>query len=85
MSVSKEEFDRIHLVASRLKMIFVRDGASIPEGYEDYIVRSVEEATRLTQRAPDACPVCLGSGVRITKLTGVQTKCRSCHGTGQRR
>ncbi len=40
---------------------------------------------RLTKRVPDACPVCLGSGVRVTKITGVQTKCRSCRGTGKRR
>jgi hypothetical protein len=47
--------------------------------------------SHLTQRAPDACPVCLGSGVRVTKITGVQTKsrgvikCASCNGTGRRR
>ena len=84
MAVDKKEFDRIKEIGEKLKDIFVRDGINI-FGIEDYLVRSVEEATRLTKRAPDACPVCLGSGVRVTKITGVQTKCRSCRGTGQRR
>jgi hypothetical protein len=43
-----------------------------------------EKDGRLTQRAPDVCPVCLGKKLVQTKSRGV-IKCASCNGTGQRR
>jgi hypothetical protein len=57
MTTMKEEFDRFHKIGKRLKMIFERDGLH-HEGEEDYLVRSVEEATRLTTLAPDLGWVC---------------------------
>jgi hypothetical protein len=79
-----KKFDRMQAIGRKLREIFDRDKTPFAPGCEDYLVRSVEEATRLTMRALDDCPVCLGSGVRITHITGVQTKCRKCHGTGHR-
>ena len=59
MSVSKEEFDRIHEAGKKLKGILKRDGVRGLDGLEDYLVRAVEEA-RLTMRASDGaycdCP-----------------------------
>jgi len=63
----------------------VQCNADEHEYLKKQIGKSIEVEIRPTPRALDACPVCLGSGVRVTKITGVQTKCRSCRGTGQRR
>lgn len=57
MRTPSEEFERVQEIAKRLKMIFERDGIQ-HEGEEDYLVRSVEEATRLTTLAPDLGWVC---------------------------
>ena len=57
MRTPSEEFERVRSIAKRLKMIFERDGIR-HEGEEDYIVRAVEEAERLTMLAPDLGWVC---------------------------
>ena len=38
----------------------------------------------LTQRAPDVCPVCAGTGYKRISPT-MLADCRECNGTGQRR
>lgn len=48
-----KEFDSIHETGKRLKEIFARDKVRGMDGLEDYLVRSVEEAARLTKRVPD--------------------------------
>jgi hypothetical protein len=48
-----KEFDSIHETGKRLKEIFARDKVCGMDGLEDYLVRSVEEASHLTKRAPD--------------------------------
>lgn len=53
MPVSKEEFDSIHETGKRLKEILKRDRVRGLDGIEDYLIRAVEEAARLTKRAPD--------------------------------
>jgi len=56
-----KEFDSIHETGKRLKEIFARDKVRGMDGLEDYLVRSIEEAARLTMRAPDlgwACGKC---------------------------
>jgi hypothetical protein len=53
MSVTKQEFDRIHEAGKALKVILLRDRVQYEPGIEDYLVCSVEEATRLTKRALD--------------------------------
>ena len=57
MRTPSEEFERVRSIAKRLKMIFERDGIR-HEGEEDYLVRAVEEAERLTMLAPDLGWVC---------------------------
>ena len=66
MRTPKEEFDRVHEIGKRLRLIFERDGIVKNgeyniihlDGIEAYLVRSVEEATRLTMLAPDLGWVC---------------------------
>lgn len=53
MSMTKQEFDRIHEAGRELKSILQRDRIQYEPGIEAYLVRAVEEATRLTKRAPD--------------------------------
>lgn len=54
--VSDLEFDRIHEIGKKLKELFYRDGFTKADGLEDYLVRSVEEATRLTMHTVINCP-----------------------------
>lgn len=42
------------------------------------------EESGLTQRAPDVCPVCAGTGYKRISPT-MLADCRECNGTGQRR
>lgn len=43
--ITAEEFDRIQVISMKLKIIFQRDGFK-PEGFEDYLVRAVWEASQ---------------------------------------
>ena len=55
----REEFDRIQEISKRLRLIFSRDGYKKHDvGSDDYIVRSVEEAQRMTELCPAVNWVC---------------------------
>lgn len=82
MPVSTDDFDTVHNIGKRLKDVFHRDGFTKAEGMEDYIVRAVEEAKRLTKLAPDVCLVCHGKGK--VNVLGAVVPCRECVGTGKR-
>ena len=61
------DFDSIHETGKRLKEILKRDRVNGLDGMEDYLVRAVEEAARLTQRVPDwvywRCDFCTGLNI----------------------
>lgn len=82
MRTLKEEFDRVHEIGKRLKLIFERDGINMfsehglrLDGSEDYMVRAVEEATRLTMLAPDLGWTC---GKCKTFNDDRDSQCRFC-------
>ena len=83
MPVSKEEFDGVHNIGKRLRDVFHHDGVANLVGLEDYIVRSVERAKRLTKLAPDVCLTCEGKGE--VNVVGNIVPCGDCVGTGKRR
>ena len=53
-----KEFDRIRAISGKLREIFERDEIPRMTGMHDYLVRAVEEATRLTKRAADGATPC---------------------------
>lgn len=60
MKTLQEEFERVASIGKRLLLIFERDGikGEFGNGTDQYLVRAVEEATRLTMLAPDLGWVC---------------------------
>ena len=77
-----KEFDRIRAISAKLREIFERDEIPRMTGMHDYLVRAVEEATRLTKRAADVCPHCEGRGCGDGDMW--LFKCPACNGTGTR-
>ena len=55
MNITKKEFDRLHEAGSKLKEILQRDRVQYEPGIESYLVRAVEEATKLTSVLDSNC------------------------------